>query len=702
MKILYGSNDATKYILSYKKRGDFQEGYLLGQTPSYEIELQVKNKDGFFGDLSKQFTIFEGENQTGIFTVYEKPQRYTKTINLILYDNMLKLNPCYMSELDYDSNVTVKDQLNEIASLTGLSIIYSNLPSHILNKTVGWYDNTLSMRNHVGWIAEIAGYNVEINSSGAVTFKEISMGYDFETIRVGDLESEESWTVSRVCFDNGVALYEKGNSTNNTLYISENNPYCDDQSLIDYLYNKYNGLSLTGISKIRMRGIRDLRLGDVVKCNDTRFIVMSLTATEYGGESYPIYELTGVLPTKNKEMVENRTDIQTKLRRIQVVHDQNKAELSIISKDVSENKTSIGNLVVSNNEIKTEVSKKVGNDEIISKINQSAEEVKIQAPKISLEGLVTANENFKILEDGSIVTKNGEFIGKITALSGNIGDIDISDNGLIKEVVTDGITSGFRLLPDGTIVSFNNSTIGNVVSQSAVLRDGQLEVTYQPTNAPESGTKLVVHPTGIAVYSYDVFTDSYQLQGGISFSVLGSQDYTEINVDTDIFNVNGKVVSVEGHTHKADDITTTVPIEKGGTGAINARDALTNLGASPIGAKKGGALDVLWTGSSQTPSFSINSLSDYKYFLIRCGNDTSSFLTWVFCPYTAYGNIAAIRGIGGYETESDTNGGELYFVRGTFKDGIFTIEYACLRKTASITTNNSTVRLYVKDIVGVK
>lgn len=55
---------------------------------------------------------------------------------------------------------------------------------------------------------------------------------------------------------------------------------------------------------------------------------------------------------------------------------------------------------------------------IISEINQSAEEISIKAEKISLEGLVTANENFKVLEDGSIEAKNGKFTGEIYATSG--------------------------------------------------------------------------------------------------------------------------------------------------------------------------------------------------------------------------------------------------------------------------------------------
>lgn len=56
--------------------------------------------------------------------------------------------------------------------------------------------------------------------------------------------------------------------------------------------------------------------------------------------------------------------------------------------------------------------------------------VKIKASNIQLEGLVTANENFKILEDGSIEAKNGKFTGEINASNGNIGNLVISSDNL--------------------------------------------------------------------------------------------------------------------------------------------------------------------------------------------------------------------------------------------------------------------------------
>lgn len=62
-------------------------------------------------------------------------------------------------------------------------------------------------------------------------------------------------------------------------------------------------------------------------------------------------------------------------------------------------------------EINTEVAKKVGNNEIISKINQSAEAVNISASKININGVISANGNFKVDTSGNMICNNGTFTG---------------------------------------------------------------------------------------------------------------------------------------------------------------------------------------------------------------------------------------------------------------------------------------------------
>ena len=62
-------------------------------------------------------------------------------------------------------------------------------------------------------------------------------------------------------------------------------------------------------------------------------------------------------------------------------------------------------------EINLEVSKKVGNNEIISKINQSAEQISINANKIKLEGYTTINNGFSIDNSGNATMNNAHITG---------------------------------------------------------------------------------------------------------------------------------------------------------------------------------------------------------------------------------------------------------------------------------------------------
>lgn len=295
MKIFYGNVDVSKYIVSYRKKGNFIDGNILGQVPTYEIEIEVNNKDKIFDDMSKEFFVYEdNNNQTGIFNIYEKPEKYTSIIKFVLYDNMIKLNKFYETSLDFSKGVLVREVLDDIAVKSGLTIIYDNLPGHILNKSIIWYDNTLPMIDYVGWIAEIAGTNASANNLGKIVFNSISSTYEFELERVGDLEVEDSFIISNVCFDNGDVQFISGTSENDTLFLNANNPFIDDQSIVDYLCEKYSGYRFTNISTIKFKGDRNIRLGNVIKYLDYQFIVTSLIADEFGGESYPIYTAEGI------------------------------------------------------------------------------------------------------------------------------------------------------------------------------------------------------------------------------------------------------------------------------------------------------------------------------------------------------------------------------------------------------------------------
>lgn len=75
-----------------------------------------------------------------------------------------------------------------------------------------------------------------------------------------------------------------------------------------------------------------------------------------------------------------------------------------------------------NQEIVLLARQKVGKNEVIASINLTPEKAKILAKLIELEGIVTANQNFKILLDGSMEAANGKFTGGKIKLEGGSAD----------------------------------------------------------------------------------------------------------------------------------------------------------------------------------------------------------------------------------------------------------------------------------------
>ena len=117
------------------------------------------------------------------------------------------------------------------------------------------------------------------------------------------------------------------------------------------------------------------------------------------------------------------------------------------------------------------VSSKVSKGSVISEINQTAEKVKISAAKINFNGLVTANNYFQILTDGSFVATYGT-LGGWTVKDGIIKSndqkivLDPANNRIyFDDDDGDHVT---ELSPDGTRTNFL-TVDGGIVGDAALL-----------------------------------------------------------------------------------------------------------------------------------------------------------------------------------------------------------------------------------------
>lgn len=143
-----------------------------------------------------------------------------------------------------------------------------------------------------------------------------------------------------------------------------------------------------------------------------------------------------------------------------------------------------------------------GDGNLKSLVGVGGDGIKIKGDYITLEGLVTANNNFKILQDGSIETRNAKIYGTVHAQDGKIGGFTIE--------------SGRLFWKAGDYFGNDSRSLKLGVSQTAM--DGVVDVAFNAATQGRFGVKVVGSNTGgAAIYasskssgqSYPISANSY-------------------------------------------------------------------------------------------------------------------------------------------------------------------------------------------------
>ena len=151
-----------------------------------------------------------------------------------------------------------------------------------------------------------------------------------------------------------------------------------------------------------------------------------------------------------------------------------------------------------------------GDGNLKSLVGVGGDGIKIKGDCITLEGLVTANNNFKILQDGSIETRNAKIYGTVHAQDGKIGGFTIE--------------SGRLFWKAGDYFGNDSRSLKLGVSQTAM--DGVVDVAFNAATQGRFGVKVVGSNTGgAAIYasskssgqSYPISANSYAgfFDGGV-------------------------------------------------------------------------------------------------------------------------------------------------------------------------------------------
>lgn len=115
-------------------------------------------------------------------------------------------------------------------------------------------------------------------------------------------------------------------------------------------------------------------------------------------------------------------------------------------------------------------------------INLSADEVQIDAQQMNINGVVSANNNFKVNLDGTIEAVNGKFSGEVNASSGTFtGTVNATDGVFNGEVyASSGTFNGTVNASSGTFtgeVNASSGTIGGFQTDSNSIHTANVAIT---------------------------------------------------------------------------------------------------------------------------------------------------------------------------------------------------------------------------------
>lgn len=269
-------------------------------------------------------------------------------------------NQMIQSELYANQGYTYRDILDEIAQATG-SIIHINEFDKL---EVKYPEDTQEI------IDENSLKNIDVafgKKYGKINSIVLSRSAESDNVY---LRNEESVQENGLC--------EVKIKDNQIMNFNNRSDYL--QGILNALDNMeyyINDFKSTGICYLEVGDIYNIQIeNDTYKClmlNDEIDITQGLEEQIY--TEIPEQSETDYTKADKTDQRINRTDL---------IVDKQQQQINATVSRVSSNEQNIVNLQIDVNGIHTEVSRKVGNNEIISKINQTPEQIQIEANKISL------------------------------------------------------------------------------------------------------------------------------------------------------------------------------------------------------------------------------------------------------------------------------------------------------------------------------
>lgn len=307
--------------------------FCLGCTPEIDIEFEIDKRDlpEVYNEVYVETGIDGEVVPIGYFTIQKPIEDDEFKVKIKATDYMKKFedNKYDGSNLNYPA--TMLQVLQDICTKIGVELGSTSFLN--ADKQIAVYDNTVTARTYIGYIAEQAGGFAVIGRDRKLYIK--TFGEDTADIDInlfGDFKWGDKFSVSKVSYEDGTQNYKFGDETASTVYINQNNMYIVDSEQIENIYNQIKDFE---VYSFEGETIIDpaYDIGDILIIDGKKVIYQG--ELEYAGK-FKANIKSKIQAKTEQESMQTKSNSSEKIRRVQSEINQIDGKIEQLVEETSE------------------------------------------------------------------------------------------------------------------------------------------------------------------------------------------------------------------------------------------------------------------------------------------------------------------------------------------------------------------------------
>lgn len=312
--------------------------FCLGCTPEIDIEFEIDKRDlpEDYNEVYVETGVDEEIVPIGYFTIQKPIQDDEFKVKIKATDYMKKFEDNKYDGSDLTFPATMLQVLQDICTKIGVELGSTSFLNS--DKQIAVYDNTVSARTYLSYIAEQAGGFAVIGRDGKLyikTFGQDTVNVDINLFK--DYKWGDKFKVSKVSYEDGVQDYKFGDNTADTIYINQNNMYIVDSKQIENIYNQIKDFE---VYSFEGETIIDpaYDIGDVLIIDGKKVIYQG--GLEYAGK-FKANIKSKIQAKTEQESMQTKPSASEKIKRVESEISQIDGKITQLAEQTDENSTTI-------------------------------------------------------------------------------------------------------------------------------------------------------------------------------------------------------------------------------------------------------------------------------------------------------------------------------------------------------------------------